>query len=493
MKNWCRWQSTRHSSPAGPAFVRGRSPWPPLTGSILLLALYLVASPGFAQNENTTNLTLENGLDLVVIEDRRAPTVIQMLWYRSGSMDESSGSTGVAHVLEHLMFKGTPRFPEGVFSERVAAAGGRENAFTSRDYTGYYQQVPISLLESVMTMEADRMQNLQFSEEAFAKELSVVMEERRSRVEDQPSGKMQEQLMATAFVASPYRTPVIGWMNDLENMTGSDARHWYQTRYAPNNAVLVIAGDVSADQVRQLAEKTYGKIPRKALPASKPQIEPEQDGLRRVQVKAPAEAPSVQLVFKVPGLRKLDDGADQFALSMLAAVLSFGDTGRLTRELVRKTRIANNAWAGYSMLARGPVLFSIGGTPAAGHTAAELEQALIEQIRKIASDGVDDDELTRIKASYVAGQVYEKDSLFSQVMEAGTMRLANFEVTDAARILDGVRRVTVADVQRVAGSYFDTGKLTVATLEPQPIESTPRREQGGQATQPVAPAGGRRH
>lgn len=418
-------------------------------------------------------MTLDNGLELVVIEDNRAPTVIQMLWYRSGSMDETSGRSGVAHVLEHMMFKGTPTFPEGKFSSRVASAGGRENAFTSRDYTGYYQQVPVYLLESIMTMEADRMSNLQFSDASFANEMQVVMEERRSRVDDRPGGKLNEQLMATAFVASPYRRPVIGWMDDLENLTPDDAREWYNARYAPNNAVLVIAGSVRYDRVRKIADRTYGRIPRKTVPETRPQREPGQQGTRRVRVKAPADAPIVRLAFKVPALRSMDDGADPFALAMLSAVLSSGDTGRLTRELVRKKRLANSAWAGYSMLARGPVLFSLGGRPAAGKTAAELEAALLGEIRRIASNGVDADELARIKAGYIASQVYEKDSLFAQVSEAGTMLLAGFKVDDADRLLEGVRGVTPADVQRVAARYFDPERLTVATLDPQSVSQRP--------------------
>jgi zinc protease len=296
------------------------------------LIVMLLSRPALAV---TTHVTLDNGLELVVIEDNRAPTVIQMLWYRSGSMDETSGRSGVAHVLEHMMFKGTPTFPEGRFSSRVASAGGRENAFTSRDYTGYYQQVPVYLLEPIMTMEADRMNNLQFSDASFASEMQVVMEERRSRVDDSPGGKLNEQLMATAFVASPYRRPVIGWMDDLENLTPEDARNWYNVKYAPNNAVLVIAGSVRYDRVRKIADRTYGQIPRKTVPKTRPQREPIQQGTRRVRVKAPADAPIIRLAFKVPALGSIDDGADPFALAMLSAVLSSGDTGRLTRELVR--------------------------------------------------------------------------------------------------------------------------------------------------------------
>jgi zinc protease len=452
------------------------------------VGLFLAGSASAASTDNVTRQSLANGLDLVVIEDHRAPTVIQMLWYRGGSMDESAGRTGVAHVLEHMMFKGTDRFPEGEFSERVSAAGGRQNAFTSRDYTGYYQQVPVTLLEQIMTMEADRMKNLTFSDASFQSELAVVKEERRSRVDDNPGGKLREQFMAAAYVASPYRWPIIGWMNDLDNMTVQDARHWYESRYGPNNAVLVIAGDVTPSQVLEVAQRTYGTIERIGLPEIKPQQEPEQAGERRVVVKAPARAERLTIGFKAPRLTDIDNASDQFALSMLSAVLSAGDTGRLTRRLVREKRLANRAWASYSLISRGPVMFSLGGTPAAGKTAAELEAALLDQIAQIARDGVDQDELTRIKAQYVAGQVYERDSLFSQVNEVGAMILAGFEPKDSDRILEGVKRVTIADVRRVAGKYFDSDQMTVATLDPQPVDPLAAAKRRA-----AAPQGARKH
>lgn len=469
--------------------IRRHHHWVALVLALTIaLGLTVAGSAMAGSTDNVTRQSLANGLDLVVIEDHRAPTVIQMLWYRGGSMDESAGRTGVAHVLEHLMFKGTDRFPEGEFSERVSAAGGRQNAFTSRDYTGYYQQVPVVLLEQIMTMEADRMKNLTFSDASFQSELAVVKEERRSRVDDNPGGKLREQFMAAAFVASPYRWPIIGWMNDLDNMTVKDARNWYESRYGPNNAVLVIAGDVKPADVIELAQRTYGVIERIDLPESKPQREPKQAGERRLRVKAPARAERVMLGFKVPRLVDIDNADDQFALSMLSAVLSAGDTGRLTRQLVRTQRLANSAWASYSLISRGPVMFTIGGTPAAGKTAAELEAALLDQIAQIARDGVDQDELTRIKAQYVAGQVYERDSLFSQVNEVGAMILAGFKPADSDRILNGVKQVTIADVKRVAGQYFNADQMTVATLDPQPIDPSAARKR------PVAvPKGGRKH
>jgi zinc protease len=238
---------------------------------------------------DTHEFLLSNGLKLIVREDHRAPTVAHMVWYRAGSMDEVNGRTGVAHVLEHMMFKGTHKVKSGEFSRLVAAVGGRENAFTSRDYTAYFQQVEKSKLDEVIRLEADRMSNLNFDDEEFLKEIQVVMEERRLRTEDNPSGLLNESLMATAYMSSPYRHPVVGWMNDLQNMKPADARDWYRNWYAPNNATVVISGDVDPKQVLKVVEKYYGAIARKELPERKPQIEPPQKGMKQVLVKAAAD------------------------------------------------------------------------------------------------------------------------------------------------------------------------------------------------------------
>ena len=244
-------------------------------------ALLLSAATALA---NPHEKTLANGLRVIVQEDRRAPTVVHMVWYRAGSMDEVDGTSGVAHVLEHMMFKGTKTLKQGEFNKRVAAAGGRDNAFTSLDYTAYFQQVPSARLGEMMSLEADRMANLVLDAKEFEQEIRVVMEERRLRTEDNPQAQVHEKQMAAAFQAHPYRRPIIGWMNDLENMTAADARDWYRRWYAPNNAYVIVVGDVNKDEVFRLAEKHYGKIPRKVLPERKPQTEPAQVGAKRLTV-----------------------------------------------------------------------------------------------------------------------------------------------------------------------------------------------------------------
>ena len=431
-----------------------------------LLALACAALPAVAQ---TTEFMLANGMKVIVKEDHRAPTVAHMVWYRAGSIDEVNGKTGVAHVLEHLMFKGTRQFGPGEFSKRIAALGGRENAFTSRDYTGYYQQLHKSALAEAMTLESDRMHNLVLSKDEFDKEIKVVMEERRWRTEDRAQSLVMEQLNAAAFIASPYRAPVVGWMNDLEAMTVDDAREWYERWYAPNNALLIVAGDVQPAEVLALAERTYGRLPARPLPARKPQIEPPQRGIRRLSVKAPADNPMVVLGFQAPVLRDVERDADPFALEVLSAMLALNDTGRFTRRLVRELRIANAAEAGYEMISRGPGLFLLMAVPAEGKTTEDTERAMRAEIARIAADGVPEDELRRIKTQYVAAETYKLDSIFAQAMESAQLEITGFAQRDGPRMLERIRAVTPAQIQDVARRYFGDDTLTVVTLLPQPV------------------------
>lgn len=438
-------------------------------GSLLLAGCLgltlLTAEAGPAAQE----FRLSNGLKLIVQEDHRAPTVANMVWYRAGSVDEQNGTTGVAHVLEHMMFKGTKKLKPGEFSQKVAELGGRENAFTSRDYTAYHQQVEKSRLEQVMALEADRMQNLTMDPAEFGKEIRVVMEERRLRTDDQPLALLTEALNATAFTASPYRHPVVGWMDDLQNMNAADALAWYQRWYAPNNATVVIAGDVDAKQVLKLAEKYFGKIPPKTLPKTKPQLEPKQIGIRRVTVEAPAENPYLILAYKVPKLNDVEKDEDPFALEVLAAVLDGYDNARLPAKLVRTDRVANSVDAGYDSIARGPVLFTLSGEPTKGTSIDQLEAALRAEVERIAKDGVSADELKRVKAQLIASQIYKRDSVFGQAMEIGSMEVSGISHKMIDRIIERLAAVTPAQVQAVAQKYFADEQLTVATLSPLPL------------------------
>lgn len=418
----------------------------------------------------TTEFTLSNGLHVVVQEDHRAPTVAHMVWYRAGSMDEVNGTTGVAHVLEHMMFKGTRTLKPGQFSARVAALGGRENAFTTRDYTAYFQQVHRSRLADVMALEADRMQNLVLSETEYDKEIQVVMEERRWRTEDRAQSRVAEAFMATLYQAHPYRVPIIGWVSDLQSMTYLDAQRWYKTWYAPNNAVLIVAGDVSPQEVRRLAEKTYGRLKPHVLPERKVQTEPSQMGVRRIEVKAPAENAYLMMGYQVPRLSKIAHDSEPYALEVLAAVLDGYSGARLNATLVRQQRVADEVGAGYDLIARGPAAFILEGTPAAGKTTTEVEAALKTEIRRIALEGVSESELARVKTQLIASQVYKRDSIFGQAMEIGDYEMNGFSWRDIERVLEKLKAVTGAEVQAVAGKYFNEDHLTVAVLIPQPLD-----------------------
>ena len=435
---------------------------------LLLLLAGLFVAPFTLANPFET--TLPNGLHVIVKEDHRAPTALQMVWYRAGSIDEKDGSSGLAHALEHLMFKGTKKVKPGEFSQRVAAAGGHDNAFTSYDYTAYYQQVPARALPEMMMLEADRMANLQIPQKEYDQEIKVVMEERRWRTEDDPTALVHESMNSMAFQAHPYRRPVIGWMDDLIHMHRADAEQWFKTWYTPNNAWLVIAGDVKHDEIFRLAEKYYGAIKPHALPERKPQNEPEQRGTRRVVVKAPAKLPYIALAWKVPKLNDVDKDSEPYALSVLSAVLDGGGASRLAKNLVRGQKIAQSAGAGYDSTSRGESLFVMDGQPAEGHTVVELEAALRGEVKRIQDEGVSVDELARIMTQTIAGQVFKRDSVMGQAMEIGATEVIGMSWRDTDKMLDKIRMVTADEVQAVARKYFGDDTLTVATLDPQPID-----------------------
>ncbi len=416
--------------------------------------------------------TLSNGMTLIVKPDRRAPTPMQMVWLRVGSMDEVDGTTGVAHMLEHMLFKGTPSLAPGEFSRRVAALGGRENAFTSRDYTGYHQQIPADRLEDVMRLEADRFANNLWDDDELRRELEVVKEERRMRIEDAPRSLMYEVLSAATFSASPYRRPIIGWMSDLDALTPQDVREFYRRWYVPGNAAVVIAGDVEPAQVLRLAERHFGRIPARAVPDRKPREEPPQRGIRRVEVKAPAEQSYVALQFKVPRLTAFDASAsneDALALSVLAAVLDGYPGARLDRALTQgPQRVADSVGASNGLWGRGPQLFTLDGVPAPGKTPEEVEAALRAQVARIAREGVTEAELQRVKTRWTAAEVYKLDSVFNQARELGGYWAYGLPLDSGERLIERLRGVSAAQVQAVADRYFGDDQLSVGILRPLP-------------------------
>ncbi|MBK0391798.1 M16 family metallopeptidase [Ramlibacter algicola] len=421
---------------------------------------------------------LANGMTLIVKPDHRAPTAAHMVWVRVGGMDEVDGYSGLAHALEHMLFKGTDKLGVGEFSKRVAAMGGRENAFTTRDYTGYYQQIPSQRLEDVMALEADRFQHNKWSDDEFKREIEVVKEERRWRVEDNPRSALYEVISGVTYLASPYRRPVVGWMNDLDAMKPDDLREFYKRWYVPGNAAVVVAGDVDPQKVFQLAQKHYGSIPARAAPARKPQVEPAQAGIRRVEHKAPAEQSYVALSFKVPQLRSFDaspEADDAVALTVLSAVLDGYAGARLDRGLTQgPDRVADGAGSDNGLWGRGPQLFTLDGIPAPGKTTEQVEAALRGEVARIAREGVSEAELQRVKTQWIAGQVYKQDSVFNQANELGRLWAQELPLDAGDRIIDRLKGVTAAQVQAVAAKYFGDDQLTIGVLRPLPRDPNAR-------------------
>jgi len=427
-------------------------------------------------NYNVSEKTLANGLKIIVKEDRRAPVVVSQVWYKVGSSYEYDGITGVSHVLEHMMFKGTKKYPAGEFSKIIAENGGRENAFTGRDYTAYFQQLEKRRLPISFELEADRMKNVILLEEEFKKEIQVVMEERRMRTEDKPQALTYEQFTATAYVNSGYHWPIIGWMDDLENMEVEDLAKWYKGWYAPNNATLVVVGDVDADQVFEMANNYFGEIKPSKVFKRKPRNEVEQKGIKRIVVKAPAQIPYMIMGYQTPSVADTEHDWEPYALDVLAAVLDGGASARFEKHLVREQQVAASIGTGYDAFTPGRELFTFSGTPGQGKTVDDLENAIREQIKIISNELVSDEELNRVKAQVVASKVYEKDSIFYQAMSIGTLETTGLGWQLAEQYLNRVNQVTKEQIKAVAKKYLIDDKLTVAVLDPQPIDPNKARQ-----------------
>ncbi len=413
--------------------------------------------------------TLNNGLKVLVKEDRRAPVVVSQVWYKVGSSYEYGGITGVAHMLEHMMFKGTKKHPPGEFSRIIAANGGSENAFTGRDYTAYFQSLEKSRLAVSFELEADRMRNLQLLEDEFQKERQVVLEERRMRTDDKPRAKTHEYFNAMAHTNGGYRNPVIGWADDIEHLTVADLNDWYQRYYAPNNATLVVVGDVDPNEVLTLAKKYFGPLQPSSLKSVKPRTEVEQMGPRRMTVRLPAKQPFVVLGYKVPALKNAKEEWEAYALEVLAGILDGGNSARLATHLVRGQQIAVSAGAGYDLYSRLPGLFIVEASPAPGQTVGALEQALEREIGLLQEQAVSQQELDRVKAQVLANAIYERDSVFYQAMQLGTLETVGVGWQRMDEYVERIDAVTAEQVQSVAKKYLIDNRLSVAVLDPLPM------------------------
>ncbi|MEB4593088.1 pitrilysin family protein [Candidatus Thiothrix sp. Deng01] len=414
---------------------------------------------------------LDNGLKILVKQDNRAPIAVVELWYKVGSSYEHDGLTGVSHVVEHMMFKGTQKHPTGEFSRIIAENGAEDNAFTSDDYTAYYQIIAADRLEVAFELESDRVRNLTLPPAEFKKELEVVKEERRWRTEDKPPALTREQFSAVAFLNSPYKNPVIGWPSDLNAMQVEDLRAWYERWYAPNNATLVVVGDVEPDKVYELAKQYYGPLkPTPDIAPPKPQVEVEQKGLRTLVVKAPAELPYLLMGYKTPALINAKEKWEPYALEVLAGIMDGGNSSRFARELVRGQEIAADASAWYSGYGRMSDLFSLSGTPSKGITVETLKAALLTQVEKLKTEQVSAAELERVKAGVIAGEIYQRDSQQGQAEQLGSLESVGLGYQLADEYVGNILAVTPEQVQAVAKKYLVEDHLTIAELEPQPID-----------------------
>ena len=448
----------------------------------LSVAFSLFSVVAFA---NVHEYELDNGLKILVKEDHRAPVVVSQVWYKVGSSYEHEGITGISHALEHMMFKGTEKYAAGEFSRIISENGGRENAFTGTDYTAYFQTLESSRLPISMELEADRMRHLIVNKDEFIKEIEVVKEERRWRTEDKPKSFTYEVAMSTAFQTGPYRHPIVGWMSDLDNMTVEDLREWYQQWYAPNNATLVVSGDVKAEEVYQLAKKYFGPLPagRPVKISQRPEV--TQKGIKRITVKRPAELPYLWMAYKVPVLKTAIEHPsivpewEPYALEVLASVLGGSSSSRFASNLVRGKEIAASVGAGYNFSARLDHLFTISGTPSDKYTVAQLESAVQEEIELIKNTLISESELARIKAQVVSNDVYERDSVFYQAMIIGMFETVGLSWKEAEKYVESIKAVTAEQVQAVAKKYLQEDQLTVAVLDPQPLDNQPGKAASG--------------
>ena len=418
-------------------------------------------------SNRVSELTLDNGLKVIVKEDHRSPVVASMVWYKVGSSYEPEGLTGIAHVFEHMMFKGTEKYAPNEFSRIIAENGGSDNAFTGRDYTAYFQQLEKSRLPISFELEADRMRNLKITEEEYLKELEVVKEERRLRTDDKPESFTYEAFNKAAYDVSNYRNPIVGWPEDLEALTVDKMRPWYVRYYAPNNATLVVVGDVEPEEVFALAKEHFGPLSAENIPSTPRVLEPIHTEQRRIVVERKARVPYMMMGFQVPVIRadNLQDW-EPYALTVLSGILDGGKSARFEKNLIRDQKIAASTWVDYDPVVRLDGMLLIGATPSKDVPTAELEEAIWQQLNAVKSTLVSDKELLRVKAQISAGDVFQKDSGFYQALSIGRLETIGLDWQLENEWLSRIKQVTAEQVQSVAKKYLITERSTVATLKP---------------------------
>jgi zinc protease len=433
-----------------------------------VLCAAAVAAPAFADEPagaKVSDTTLANGLELVVIPDHRAPVVTHMIWYKVGAADETPGKSGLAHFLEHLMFKGTAKNPAGKFSQVVSRIGGQENAFTTNDYTGYFQRVPSDQLKTVMEFEADRMTGLVLTDAVVLPERDVILEERNQRMDNNPRARLSEQIDAALYLNHPYGKPVIGWRHEMEQLTRDDAIGFYRHFYGPNDAIVVIAGDVTPEEARKLADETYGKVERRSVipPRNRPQ-EPPPAAVRSLTLAdARVEMPVLERAYLVPSFRTAKPGQSE-ALEVLSHILGTGSNSRLYRALVVDKKLAVSAGAYYDSSAYDNSKFTLYGSPRPGVSLPDLEAATDAVIADVADKGITPEELERTKTRLIADVVYTQDNQASMARWYGSALTTGATVKDLERWPARIRAVSAADVQDAARQWLDKRRSVTGYL-----------------------------
>lgn len=436
----------------------------------LLLSTVILPFAAFAADPQPTHeFTLDNGLKVVVREDHRAPVVVSQVWYKVGSSYETPGQTGLSHALEHMMFKGSEKLGPGEASRILRDLGAEENAFTSDDYTAYYQVLARDRLPVAFELEADRMASLRLPADEFSREIEVIKEERRLRTDDQPTAKAYERFNAMAYPASGYHTPTIGWMADLERMTVEDLRHWYQSWYVPNNATLVVVGDVTPDEVKTLAQRFFGGIPKRPVPSAKLPLELAEPGLRQLTLHVRTQLPSLIYGFNVPSLATAKDPRTVHALRLISALLDGGYSARLSTRLEREQELVSGASTNYDAFARGDSLFVISATPNTqkNKTLADVEAGIWKLLEELKTTPPSAEELERVRAQVIAGLVYNRDSISSQATTIGQLETVGLSWKLIDNELEELKNVTPADIQKAASTYFTRERLSIAHVLPE--------------------------
>ena len=409
----------------------------------------------------------DNGLKLIVLQDHRAPVVVSQLWYHVGSSYEHEGITGVSHALEHLMFKSTENVAAGEFSRVVAENGGSDNAFTGKHYTAYFQRIASDRLELCIRYEADRMNGLIFDADEFEREMDVIREERSLRVDNNPLSRFYERFIAAVYSRSSLRHPVIGWPEDIRQLELHEANEWYQRWYVPNNATLVIAGDVQFEEVDELVMKYFSGIPSRPLQPVKSRPEPPQDGLKVIQGYGQTSTAYLLMAFRAPAITQLDDPVDAYALEVLAGILDGGSSARFSRFLQREQEVAVSLSVSYDAFERLQGLFTITAVPSSGITLDALQNAIMQQIDRLKEVVVSDEELERVKAQVISSKVYERDSIFYSAMQIGMLETAGLDNQLLDSYVSQIERIGVDDIQRVARRYFVETGLTLGKFWPE--------------------------